>query len=331
MRQLVNDRNRRNIHRVARVRFERSDPPLAQDHIVISPGHYVFRREQQFFQRRRNPSFHQNRLAHLPQFAQQIKVLHVARPNLQNIHIRQHHRNLRNLHHFADHQQIEFLSRFAQQFQRIFAMPLKRVRRTSRLECPAPQHFRASLRYRFRRRKKLLARFHRARAGHHNHFPPPNADSIRQSYYRSFRTKTFSRELIRRTDAMDFLHSRQQLQNADVEINPRSHRAQHGLPRSSRPVHFEPHLHQVLDHLLNLHFIRNVLHRHNHKKISVSGFLLSPGPTVLSFRAKRGILVPPSSARTRPTRLNHSHPNPTPSPSALPPVPRCLRSEYSAS
>jgi DNA-binding response OmpR family regulator len=69
---------------------------------------------------------------------------------------------------------------------------------------------------------------------------------------------------------MDFLHPRQQFQVADIEIDPRSHRAQHGLPRPGRPVHLKPHLHQVLNHLLNLPLIRNILHRHNHKKTSAS-------------------------------------------------------------
>jgi hypothetical protein len=31
-------------------------------------------------------------------------------------------------------------------------------------------------------------------------------------------------------------------------------------------MHLKPHLHQVLNHLLNLSFVRHVLHRHNHKK-----------------------------------------------------------------
>jgi hypothetical protein len=33
-------------------------------------------------------------------------------------------------------------------------------------------------------------------------------------------------------------------------------------------VHLKPHLHQVLNHLLNLPFICHVLHRNNHMKIS---------------------------------------------------------------
>jgi hypothetical protein len=69
---------------------------------------------------------------------------------------------------------------------------------------------------------------------------------------------------------MDFLHSRQQFQVANIKIDSRSHRAQHGLSRPRRPVHLKPQLHQVLNHLLNLPLVRNVLHRNNHRKVSAS-------------------------------------------------------------
>jgi hypothetical protein len=37
-------------------------------------------------------------------------------------------------------------------------------------------------------------------------------------------------------------------------------------------VHLKPHLHQMLNHLLNLPLIRHVLHRNNHKNVSASSF-----------------------------------------------------------
>ena len=137
MRELVNDWDRRNIHRVSRVGLKGSNAALAQNHLVVPARHDVFRRQQQLFQRGRDPALEQHRLAYLPQLAQQIKVLHVARSYLQNIHIGQHHRNLRNLHHLTDYEKFEFLSRLAHQLQRVFSVPLKRIRRTTRLECPA--------------------------------------------------------------------------------------------------------------------------------------------------------------------------------------------------
>ncbi len=46
-------------------------------------------------------------LRSLPEFAQkaQIKVLHIARADLQDVRISFEQRNLAGIHHFADHQQ----------------------------------------------------------------------------------------------------------------------------------------------------------------------------------------------------------------------------------
>ena len=69
---------------------------------------------------------------------------------------------------------------------------------------------------------------------------------------------------------MNFLHPRQQLEIANIKINPRPDRSQHGHPRPGRAVHFKSDLHQVLDHLLNQLLVRAFLHRHNHKNLSCS-------------------------------------------------------------
>ncbi len=82
MRQLLHHRNRRNIHGVACVVFERADAALAQNHIVIATGKDVFGGKQQLFDCRRDAAFKQHRLALLPELAQQVEVLHVARSDL---------------------------------------------------------------------------------------------------------------------------------------------------------------------------------------------------------------------------------------------------------
>src|SRR3979411_598023 len=113
----VTDRDRGNVHRVASVSFERADAALAQNDFVVASGKQVFRGAQEFFEGGCDPAFEQHGLASLTQFAQQIKVLHVARAHLKDVDIRQHQLDLGNLHDFADHQQLKTVARFAQQFQ----------------------------------------------------------------------------------------------------------------------------------------------------------------------------------------------------------------------
>src|SRR5436309_4440716 len=98
-------------------------------------------------------------------------------------------------------------------------MPLKRIRRTPRLERSAPQHFRACLGHSLRRGKQLLPRLDRTRSSHYDNFVSANADALLQFDDRPLRTKTSPRQLVRRTDAMDFLDTGQQLENPDIEIN----------------------------------------------------------------------------------------------------------------
>ena len=128
MRQLVDHRDRRNIHRVARVRFKSADAALAQNHLVISARQNVFRREQPLFERRRNAALQQCRLAQFPDFAQQVEVLHIARADLQDIGIRAQQRNLRRVHHLADHEKAAPVRRLAQQLQPFFAQSLETIR-----------------------------------------------------------------------------------------------------------------------------------------------------------------------------------------------------------
>jgi hypothetical protein len=65
---------------------------------------------------------------------------------------------------------------------------------------------------------------------------------------------------------MDFLHSRQQFEIADVEVNPGPDGTQNGHSRAGRPVDFESEFYQVLDDLLYERLVGAFLHGNNHKK-----------------------------------------------------------------
>src|SRR5579872_2952575 len=128
MRKLFHDRNSRNIQGIAGISFKGADSTLAHNHFIIATRHQVFGGEQQLFNGGGNSTFEKDRLAYLTQFTQQIEVLHVARPYLEDIHVRQHKRNLRYLHDLAHHQQPKLVRRLTHEFERILAHPLKGVR-----------------------------------------------------------------------------------------------------------------------------------------------------------------------------------------------------------
>src|SRR5882672_6297000 len=68
MRQLVDNGNRGDIHRVASISLERANTPLAQNDFVVAASEQVFGREQQFFERSRNASLQKHGLANLSEF-----------------------------------------------------------------------------------------------------------------------------------------------------------------------------------------------------------------------------------------------------------------------
>ena len=113
VRQLMNDRDGRDVEGVASISLKCANATLTQNYIVVSAGHDVFGGEQQFFQRRGNATLEQDGLLDFSQLAEQIEILHVARSDLEDVHERQHDGYLRNLHDLADHQQTEAVASFA--------------------------------------------------------------------------------------------------------------------------------------------------------------------------------------------------------------------------
>src|SRR5438477_11109264 len=65
MRKLGYDGNRRNVERIARVSFERANAALAKNHVVISAGHNVLGRKQQFLKGRSDATLKHYRLLYL--------------------------------------------------------------------------------------------------------------------------------------------------------------------------------------------------------------------------------------------------------------------------
>ena len=78
------------VERVARVIRECAHAALAENHVVISLAHYVFRSHQKFFERSRHPAFQENGQLRSACAAQKREVLHVASANLDAIGVLAH-------------------------------------------------------------------------------------------------------------------------------------------------------------------------------------------------------------------------------------------------
>src|SRR5947207_10555358 len=104
-------------------------------------------------------------------------ILHVARANLKNIYVAEHHLDLRWVHDFADGEELEFLSGFAHELEAFFAHALEGIRRGARLEGSGAKDFGSSFGDGFGDGLDLVARFDRAWARGDDHFIATDFDA----------------------------------------------------------------------------------------------------------------------------------------------------------
>ena len=84
---LLQERYRRDIQGIPGPFLVSANPPFTEDDLSISAGDDVFRRKQQLLHRRRHTPLQKDRRTHRTRRLQQLKVLHIAGPDLDHIHI----------------------------------------------------------------------------------------------------------------------------------------------------------------------------------------------------------------------------------------------------
>ena len=169
--EVVEERHRRQVHRVTCVGLERADAPLAQDHVRVSRADDVLGRHEQLLDRRHEAAFEHHRPGDSPDGRQQRVVLHVARADLEDVGVLGDDVDLVRLHHLGDHRQAGLLARLLEVAQRFDAQPLEGIRARARLERPTAQDRRALGRDGLRRLEELVAALDRTRPGHHRQRP----------------------------------------------------------------------------------------------------------------------------------------------------------------
>src|SRR5687767_5865677 len=85
--EFLDDGNRRNVERIARVAFERPDAALAEHDARVAAGEDVLGREQPLFDRRGYAAFEKHRRSCPSEIAQQVEALHIACADLQNVRV----------------------------------------------------------------------------------------------------------------------------------------------------------------------------------------------------------------------------------------------------
>src|ERR1700682_3784014 len=113
----------------------------AEDYVVIAAGEDVLGAEEQLFHGGGHAALEEYGLADFAEGAEEIIVLHVARADLEDVDVAEHHLDLRRVHDFADGEEIEFLRGFAHELEAFFAHTLEGVGRSARLESAGAEDF----------------------------------------------------------------------------------------------------------------------------------------------------------------------------------------------
>ena len=75
------------VEGVARGRLEGADAALAKDHLFVAPGHDVLGAHEQLLQGVGQPALDEDGLSRVAQLLEQLEVLHVARADLDHVHL----------------------------------------------------------------------------------------------------------------------------------------------------------------------------------------------------------------------------------------------------
>src|SRR2546423_611263 len=80
-------------------------------------------------------------VADFAESAEKMIILHVARADLKNIHIAEHHLDLRRVHDFADGEELEFLGGLAHKLEALLTHALEGVGRSAGFEGAGAENF----------------------------------------------------------------------------------------------------------------------------------------------------------------------------------------------
>src|SRR6266404_898248 len=239
------------VERVARVGFEGADAALAEDHIVIAAGDDVFGAEEEFFHGGGHAALEEHGLANFAEGAEEIVVLHVARADLKDVDVADHHLDLRRVHHFADGEQVEFLRGFAHQLEAFFAHALEGVGRSARLEGAGAKNFCSGFSHGFGDGMNLLAGFHGAGAGGDDHFVAADFYTAAEVDDGAFGLELAAGQLEGLCDAHDFAHAVEEFEIAMIEIAVYADGAEDGVGFAGRAMHVEAAGDEAVDYVLD--------------------------------------------------------------------------------
>ena len=163
MRQFMEHRHGREIEGIARIIREGTDAAFAEDDALVAAGHDVFGGHEEFLQRVGEAALEEDGLVRPAELSQQIEVLHIARTDLDDVHIGKE-LQIAHVHELRHDGQAGLLPRDTQQLQSGCLEAGEIIGRGARLKGASPQDLCAGRLDRGSDRHDLFLALHRAGA-----------------------------------------------------------------------------------------------------------------------------------------------------------------------
>src|SRR6266849_3194054 len=269
VRELLDDRDGGDVERVACVGFKGANAALAEDYVVVAAGEDVLGAEEQLFHGGGHAALEEHGLADFAERAEEIIVLHIARADLEDVDVAEHHLHLRRIHDFADGEEIEFLRGFAHELKAFFAHALKGVGRSARLEGAGAQDFRSGFSDGFGDGEDLFAGLDGARAGGDDDFVAADFYAAAEIDDGAFGLELAAGELEGLRDAHDFAHAVEELEIAMIEIAVHADGAEDGVGFAGGAMHVEAAGDEAVDDVLDLGVGGALLHYDDHVRFLI--------------------------------------------------------------
>ena len=247
---LFDDWNGRDVQCVAGSGLKGADAALAQDNLFVAAGHDVFCAHQQLFDGVGKSALEQDGLVYFAQLLEQLKVLHIACADLNDVHLFKQ-RQMVDAHDFGDNGQTGCFFGFQQVIQPFLAQSLEGVWGGARLECAATQQSCAGSLDRIGYRNHLLTTFHRAGTGDDLKMSAADfsAADIDDGVVRvEFAVGIF----IGLLDSFDFGNGVHRFDVIGVQTGGITNQSEDGFVYAANLLHLKIHLLEVTDHFIDL-------------------------------------------------------------------------------
>src|SRR3972149_3151407 len=102
MGKLLEQRDGAQIHGISRLRLVRPNTPLAKNDLSVTARRDVLCRKQELLDRRTHAALEHDRLVELPHLREEFEVLHVPRPDLENVGVAVNEIEIARVEHLRD-------------------------------------------------------------------------------------------------------------------------------------------------------------------------------------------------------------------------------------